>query len=69
MLYIRKVPGSNLSLETGYTVSGFFVVFLGPFRQIPGKDLKLGYNHFLPYFSQSIIYTIIYHYVVKSQYN
>jgi hypothetical protein len=34
LLRIREVPGSNLSLETGYP-DRFFVVFLGPCRRMP----------------------------------
>lgn len=36
----------------------FFVVFLNPFRQIPGWNLKVGHYHFLPHYFQFIIYCV-----------
>jgi hypothetical protein len=48
LLRIREVPGSNLGPETGYP-DRLFVVFLGPFTQMPGYYHKLVHDRFLPY--------------------
>jgi hypothetical protein len=54
--FIREVPGSNLSPDTGYPDLGFSWLFSVP----PGKfwdiTLKLGHDRFLPTPFQLIIH-------------
>jgi hypothetical protein len=47
VLDIRKIPASNLCLDTGYYDRT--VVFFSLSKQMPGWYLKLGHNYFLPY--------------------
>jgi hypothetical protein len=48
LLYIREVPGSNFSLETGYPHWGFSWFPSVPPGECQDCTLKLGHDYFLP---------------------